>query len=77
MHKRINGEKHMANNRKYSDEPYYSVKNDPQEDIGYSAVRRQHIPWANEVIKNVKKKSPPESPLKQWWLAEQEKEKNK
>lgn len=51
-------------------------KESVQEDIGYN-YRRQYIPWSNEVMKEVKKKSPPESPLKLWWLAEKEKEKNK
>ena len=47
-------------------------KESVQEDIGY---RRQYIPWSHEVMKSMKKPSPPESPLKLAWLAEQQKKK--
>lgn len=48
-------------------------KESVQEDIGY---KRQYIPWSTEVMRELKKPSPPESPLKLAWLAEQERKKN-
>lgn len=48
-------------------------KESVQEDIGY---RRPAIPWSYEVMKNMNKPSPPESPLKLAWLAEKERQRN-
>jgi len=50
-------------------------KYDAREEIGYT-YSYQSIPWSNEVMKRMNKPSPPESPLKLAWLAEQERKKN-
>ncbi len=47
-------------------------KESVQEDIGY---KRSNIPWSSEVMKSMRKTSPPESPLKLAWLAEKERQK--
>lgn len=60
--------------RKYSDTPLYANKTDIQEELGY--CKRTTEPWSRQVIRNSKKRSDSESPLKKWWL-EQKEEDNK
>lgn len=50
-------------------------KDDPREELGYISHKRQHIPWAHEVKRDLKVRSTRESPLKEWWLQQKEKEK--
>ena len=43
-------------------------KDDPREELGYISHKRQRIPWAHEVKRDLKGRSVRESPLKEWWL---------
>lgn len=52
-------------------------KKDVREDIGYRAPEkpleaRPSLPWSREVIPKSKLVCPHESPLKRWWINEQE-----
>ncbi len=51
-------------------------KTDIREDLGYTAPeqKRPSVPWSRDVIRNTRIKSPTESPLKQWWLEQQQKQ---
>ena len=62
-------------NNKYKDKPLYVVADNTQnaqEDIGY---KKPSMPWSHSVLSCSRKRSATESPLKQWWLAEKEKNK--
>ncbi len=62
--------------KKYDGTPLYANNTtDVREEIGYHS--RPTEPWARQVIYNSKKRSDVESPLKQWWLEQKEKEDNK
>ena len=60
---------------------FMDFERDARADIGYKKPEkpvqaRPNIPWAQEVFQKKEVRQPQESPLKQWWLAEEAKKRS-